>query len=215
MTALLFLTDTSAASGTDVWHRCAHLQAHRSWCVQLRDKGSWVSHEDSNPTRAQAVKWLLIKTAACSYLWLVLWGTDSFVCTRSFYQLHCAEAFIDTSALSLLLPSLATKAIAHSQADSQEEKVGISGAHTMFAKGCLIPPLSLPVCIHPFVYFVPLSSQVSLCFFFFSLFSVTKLGVSVFLNMYCLEMQLKTVYTILLPPYIITAIKKLFGILYP
>lgn len=214
MTALVFLTDTSAASGTDVWHRCAHLQAHRSWCVQLRDKGSWVSHEDSNPTRAQPAKWLLIKTAACSYLWLVLWGTDSFVCTRSFCQLHCAEAFIDTSALSLLLPSLATKAIAHSQADSQEEKVGISGAHTMFAKGCLIPTLS--PCLYPSICLFCLSVKPGLSLiFFFSLFSVTKLGVSVFLNMYCLEMQLKTVYTILLPPYIITAIKKLLGILYP
>lgn len=102
------------------------------------------------------------QTAASSYLWLVLWGTESCFCMHPFCQLDCAEAFIDTSALSLLLPSPATKTITHSQA---KEKVGISGVHTMFAENCLIPTLSLDVCIQPFVFFVFLSSQVSLCLF--------------------------------------------------
>lgn len=134
------------------------------------------------------------QTAARSCLSLGLRGTDSFVCTHSFGQQDCA--FTVTSALPVLLPG-------H---QSHHTPSGIRSRDfwsTCYVCKGLLNANSSHVCIHPFIHLFCLSIQFSL---FFSLFSLTKQGVSVFLIMYCLEMQLKIMYTIVLPPYIITGV---------
>lgn len=146
------------------WHRCLAQVCSPAGMQSLVCAAQRQRKLSQSPGQCPGSQMTPHQTATCSYLWLVLWGTDSCVCMHSFCQLDCAEAFIDTSALSLLLPSLATKAIAHSQADSQEEKLGISGAHTMFAKDCLIP-IFLFMFVSSHLSFLSLCQARSLSFF--------------------------------------------------
>lgn len=183
MTALFFLTDTSAAPGTDVWHRCAHLQAHRAWCVQLRDKGSWVTRTaipavPREPNNSSSDCCMFLPLSGALRHWQLCFP-------HSFCQLDCV--FIVTSALSLLLPG-------HQSHCTPPGRKSRDFWSTYYVCKGLLNPNSPHVCTHPFVFFS----------LFFPLFSFTKQGESVFPIMHCLEMQLKVVYTIVLPPYIIT-----------
>lgn len=120
----------------------------------------------------------------------------------------CAGAFLESSAPPLLPPSPATICLLHTHPLSSTLP-GRKSSHfwsTYYVCKGLINPHYLSSSLHtPIHLFVSASIQLSLSVLF-SVFSVTKLGASAFLEMYCLETYLEIVYTIVLTPYIITEV---------
>lgn len=92
------------------------------------------------------------QTAARSCLSLGLRGTDSFVCTHSFGHLDCA--FTVTSALTVLLPG-------HQSHHTPSGRRSRDFWSTYYVCKGLLNPNSSHVCIHPFTFFVCLSSSLS------------------------------------------------------
>lgn len=143
MTALFSLTDTSAAPGTDVWHSvltCRHTE-HGVCSSGTKEAES----PGQQPHLCPGSQRTPHQTAACSYLWVVLQGTDSFVCPHSFCQLDCV--FIVTSALPLPLPG-------HQNHCTPPGRKSRDFWSTYCVRKGLLNPNSPHVCIHPFIFFL-------------------------------------------------------------
>lgn len=133
----------------------------------------------------------------------------SFVQTHFYGQLDCAQVFLDSSAPSLLAPNLAAEAIEHSLKHTESSHVW----SMYYACKGWINPNYLSSSLHPPIHLL-ISPSVQLSPSIFSVFSVTKLEVSAFLEPYCQEMRLEIAYTILLILYKWSArVQILFGIL--